>query len=197
MEQGTAMFVTPGYAEEVAPAEGGAHTEAAGGHAATGVFPPFDATSFPSQLLWLAITFGLFYLFLKNVIVPRLGGILDVRATRIEQDLALAGKMKEEADAAVAAYEQELAQARASANRIGNDAREAARAEADAERKRVEADLDRKLADAEASIAKIKTKAMSEVGAIAEDTAATIVREVGGLTADKAALAAAVKAAKG
>ena len=46
-----------------------------------GVFPPFDRSTFPSQLLWLAITFGLFYLFLKKVVLPRIGGILEVRAT--------------------------------------------------------------------------------------------------------------------
>ena len=38
---------------------------------------------YPSQLLWLAITFGLFYLFLKRVVVPRIGGILEVRQDRI------------------------------------------------------------------------------------------------------------------
>jgi F-type H+-transporting ATPase subunit b len=192
------MFVTPGYAEEVAPAEGEAHTEVGHGNGAEkAVFPPFDTASFPSQLLWLAITFGLFYLFLKNVVMPRLAGIIDVRNDRIAQDLAQAGKMKGEADAAVAAYEQELAQARANANGIANTARDGARADADAERKRVEADLEKKLGEAEARIAVIKNSAMGEVGAIAEATASVIVSELGGGSVDKAALAAAVKAARG
>src|SRR5436190_4172216 len=103
------MFVTPGYAEEAGqPAAAGegtteAGTEQAEGH---GAFPPFDPSHFPSQLLWLAIIFGLFYLFLKRVALPRVGSILDVRRERISQDLGQAAKMKGEADAAVAAYEQ-------------------------------------------------------------------------------------------
>lgn len=191
------MFVTPGYAQEQAPAEGQAQTEHAAEGAETGVFPPFDSSTFPSQLLWLAITFGLFYLFLKNVVLPRIGGILEVRRDRIAQDLDQAARMKEEADAAVAAYEQELAEAKAKAGAIGNEARDAAKAEAEAERKRIEADLERKLAEAEARIAGIKQAAMKEVGAIAESTASAIVEQLVGGKADKAAVASAVQSARG
>ena len=114
------MFVTPAYAQEAQPAEGESqapagqaqtapadahegetHTETGAEHG-KGVFPPFDPSHFPSQILWLAITFGLFYLFLKKVIVPRIGGILEVRRDRIAQDLDQAARMKEDADAAVA-----------------------------------------------------------------------------------------------
>ncbi len=205
------MFVTPGYAQETAPAEGGAHgetvgdgthaveggahTEQAEGHG--GAFPPFDGSTFPSQLLWLAITFGLFYLFLKNVVLPRVGSILDDRSTRISGDLDEASRMKAEADAAVAAYEQELAEAKAKANAIGQEAQDASKAEAEAARKKVEASLGKKLAEAEAQIAKIKSTAMKEVGGIAEETSAAIVQQLIGDKVDKASLAAAVKSVRG
>lgn len=211
------MFVTSAYAQETAPAEGephpegeghtdapaGTHDAAAGGDAHTevpgeshGAFPPFNPEYFPSQILWLAITFGLFYLFLQKVVLPRIGGILEVRRDRIAKDLDQAARMKEEADAAVAAYEQELTEAKANANTIGQKARDKARADADVERKRVEAELQAKLDKAEANIASIKAKAMNEVGTIAEDTAATIVRELIGGTVDKGSVAAAVKSVK-
>ena len=117
------MFVTDAYGQETAPSVEGGHgaeTPADAGHAAgTEVphegghgeagFPPFDPSTFPSQILWVAITFGLFYLFLKKVIMPRLAGILEVRENRIAKDIDDATRMKGEADAAVAAYEQELA----------------------------------------------------------------------------------------
>ncbi|WP_269932085.1 F0F1 ATP synthase subunit B [Aminobacter sp. HY435] len=195
------MFVTPGYAEEVAPAAGDAHTTDAGAQAHTeaagggGVFPPFDSTTYPSQVLWLAITFGLFYLFLKNVVLPRVGGTLEVRRDRIAGDLDQAARMKSEADAAVAAYEQELAQAKGKANAIGQDARDGAKAEAEGKRKEIEAGLEQKLAAAEARIATIKANAMKEVGNIAEDTAHAIVQALGAGKVEKADIAAAVKAA--
>jgi len=190
------MFVTPGYAQEHVPAEGEAFSQAGAGHEEGG-FPPFDSSTYASQLLWLAITFGLFYLFLKKVLLPRINAIFEVRADRIARDLEEAARLKEEGDAAVAAYEQELAEAKASANAIGQQARDAARAEADGERQKVEAGLGSRLADAEAHIASIKSRAMTEVGAIAEDTSAAIVEQLTGGKADPAALAEAVRSVRG
>ena len=158
--------------------------------------PPFDASTFPSQLLWLAITFGLFYLFLKKVVLPRVGGILEDRRDRIQKDVDQAARLKEEADAAVAAYEQELAEARTSAQAIGQQARNTAKAEVETERKKVEASLETRLGEAEAHIASIKAAAMKEVGTIAEDAAGEIVQELIGGKLDKAAVLAAVKAAR-
>ena len=203
------MFVTEAYGQETAPsAEGGhgAEAPADAGHAAgtevphegghgEGMFPPFDASTYPSQILWLAITFGLFYLFLKKVIMPRLGGILDVRENRIAQDIEQANKMKGEADAAVAAYEQELAEARANANVIGQKARDDGKAEAETARKSIEASLEAKLAEAEARVAKVKDTAMRDVGSIAEETAAAIVSALGGKSA-RTDVAAAVKSVR-
>ncbi|MCF6122692.1 MULTISPECIES: F0F1 ATP synthase subunit B [Mesorhizobium] len=195
------MFVTSAFAQESAPSADTSHAATEGDtHSSTGVpaeahgtFPPFDPATFPSQLLWLAITFGLFYLFLKRVVMPRVGGIIDVRNDRITQDLDQAAKLKGEADAAVAAYEQELAEAKTKANAIGQQANDAAKAEADTARKKVEAALDAKLGEAEARISSIKANAMKEVGSIAEDTASAIVEALVGGKASKAEIAAAVK----
>lgn len=191
------MFVAEAFAQTTEPPAADAHagTEVphdTGGH---GAFPPFDTTHYPSQLLWLAITFGLFYLFLKRVALPRIGGILEVRRDRIAHDLDTAARMKEEADEAVAAYEQELADARAKSNAIAQEARDAAKAEADAERRKAEDGLNAKLAEAEARIAALRASALKDVGAIAESTATEIVRSLVGGTADRATVAAAVKAA--
>ncbi|MER9161299.1 MULTISPECIES: F0F1 ATP synthase subunit B [unclassified Mesorhizobium] len=195
------MFVTSAFAQESAPSadtshaatEGDTHSSTSVPAEAHGTFPPFDPATFPSQLLWLAITFGLFYLFLKRVVMPRVGGIIDVRNDRITQDLDQAAKLKGEADAAVAAYEQELAEAKTKANAIGQQASDAAKAEADTARKKVEAALDAKLGEAEARISSIKANAMKEVGSIAEDTASAIVEALVGGKASKAEIAAAVK----
>lgn len=201
------MFIAPAFAQteppeadEALPADDVVVHEAEGVHTETGVapradagFPPFDASTFPSQLLWLAITFGLFYLFLKRVVLPRISGILEVRSDRIAQDLDQAARMKEEADAAVAAYEQELASARGKANTIGQEARDAAKAKAEVERRKVEAELDVRLSEAERRIAAIKDTAMNDVGAIAEETAGAIVQQLVGIEADRATVAAAVK----
>ena len=130
------MFVTQAIAQEAAHGAAEAAHGAAESHG--GGFPPFDSSTFASQLFWLALTFGFLYWFMSKVIVPRIGGILEMRQDRIAQDLDKAHELKAEADAAIAAYEQELAEAKASANEIGNKARDTAKSAAEAERQKVE-----------------------------------------------------------
>ncbi|MDX3925612.1 MAG: F0F1 ATP synthase subunit B [Shinella sp.] len=187
----------PADSHETAPA-GELHTETGVAHGdehATGVFPPFDQSTFASQVLWLAITFGLFYLLMSKVIVPRIGGILETRHDRIAQDLDEASRLKAEADAAIATYEQELAAARAKGHGIATEAREKAKAKAEAERARIEASLQEKISGAEARIADIKAKALADVGSIAEETAAAVVEQLIGGKTTKAEIASAVKTA--
>lgn len=166
-------------------------------HHESGTFPPFNPEYYTSQLFWLVVIFGLFYLFLKRVVMPQVGGIIETREGRIAQDLAQANRAKGEADAAVAAYEQALAEARAKASSIGQQARDKAKADAEAERRQVEAGLDAKLTEAQSRIDAIKTSAMSEVGGIAAETTEAIVKALTGRDIDRAAVDAAVSQSRG
>lgn len=163
--------------------------------AGSDVFPPFDQTTFASQILWLAITFGLFYYLMAKVALPRISSILEVRSDRIATDLDEANRLKEESDAALAAYEQELADAKARAHTIAQEARDKAKADLDAKRVKVEADLASKIADAESRIADIKKSAMGEVDTIAADTTEALIKELIGGKVTKAEVKSAVSGA--
>jgi F-type H+-transporting ATPase subunit b len=170
-------------------AEPTAHTEAPGGKP---VFPPFDTQTFPSQLVWLAVSFVLLYVLMAKVALPRIGAIFAERAKRISDDLKAAQGYKEQSDAAHMAYEKALADARARAQAIANQMREKQAAEADATSKRLEAELHEKLVSAEKSIAATRTSAMTNVGSIATDTASAIVRRLIGKAPAEHEVAAAV-----
>jgi F-type H+-transporting ATPase subunit b len=162
----------------------------------TGVFPPFDSTTFASQLLWLAITFGLLYIVMKRVALPRIGSILEERRDRIDGDIAEAARLQQKTDAAIESYETALAQARSNAHAIAEETRGKIRAELDAKRKGVEEELSGKIATAEARIAETKTAAMAHVDEIAADIAQTVVGQLAGKVTDKAARDAVAKVGK-
>ena len=103
------------------------------------VFPPLDHTTFVPQLVWLAISFGLLYLLLSRVALPRVGEVIEERADRIRRDLDQAEKLKVETEGALAAYEQALTEARSKAGGIIKTMRDGLTAEVDKERARVEA----------------------------------------------------------
>jgi F-type H+-transporting ATPase subunit b len=170
-------------------AETTAHTEAPQGH---GAFPPFQAQHFPSQLVWLTLSFVLLYVLMSRLALPRIGAILAERSRRIADDLKGAQGLKERSDAARAAYEKALADARARAQSVAGATRERQAAEAAATNKRLEAQLHEKLAAAEQSIAATRTAAMGNVGTIAAQTAAAIVERLIGTTPSEREIAAAL-----
>lgn len=159
-------------------------------------FPPFDGANFPSQLFWLAITFGVLYYLTVRVIAPRIGGILEDRNGRIAGDLGAAGKLKVESEAVIATYERELAEARAEAQRIAEERRAAVNADLAKRRAEAEHGLAQRLAEAEASIRAITDKALAEVDGIAASATEAVVGELAAVTADPAEIAAAVKRAQ-
>lgn len=197
-------MVTQAYAQEAAapaeehveaPAADAVHadptadthatTEASGGEHESGVFPPFDPATFPSQLLWLAIAFGGLYLLMSKIALPRIGSILENRKGIIDADLAAADASRQKTDAAIAAYEAALAAARSKAQGIANESREAIQADLAAKRSAVEADLTAKVTAAETRISATKAEALTHVDEIATETAQTVVTQlVGDVSAD-------------
>jgi F-type H+-transporting ATPase subunit b len=168
---------------------------AKGGH---GGFPPFQSETFASQLVWLAIAFVLLYVLMAKLALPRVGSIIESRQKRIEDDLADASRLKGESDAAVAAYEKALADARNRAQAIANETRDRQAAEAQARRKTLENELNTKLADAEKTIAATKQAAMGNVRGIAEDaTRAIVERLIGAAPSENTVAAAVADALKG
>jgi F-type H+-transporting ATPase subunit b len=159
-----------------------------------GGFPPFQKDTFGSQLLWLAIFFVALYLLAAKLALPRVGSIIADRRRRISGDLDEAARMKDAADAAVARYEQALADARTRAQAIAGETRDKVNAEAEAHRKTVEASLQAKLTAAEETIAATRTAAMAHVQSIAQEAAIAIVSRLTGQAPSPSSAAAAVKA---
>ena len=166
-----------------------AHTEVPGGKPQ---FPPFNKETFASQLVWFAIAFVALYVIIARLAIPRIGGIMAARTGQIEGDLAEANRLKEQSDAAIAAYEKALADARARAQTLAAETRERLNAEAEIRRKKLEAELAEKLVAAEKTIAATKLAAMSNVRTIAAETTAAIVERLIGTTPAPAAVDAAV-----
>ena len=150
------------------------HVEGAGGK----VFPPLDATTFVPQLVWLALTFGLLYVLVKRLILPRVGEVIEERRERIERDLAKAEGLKTETEQALVNYERALGEARARANAVAKDMHAKLTAEVDAERSKLDGQMAQRIAEAEARIAQGKARAMAGVGEIAGTTAGAIVAKL-------------------
>jgi F-type H+-transporting ATPase subunit b len=176
------------------PAQAATTTTSSTGASGKPAFPPFQKETFASQLVSFGIAFVLLYVIVSKVALPRVGGVIAARQGAIDGDLAEAERLSKESDAALKAYETELATARANAVAIGSDIRDKLNKQADDERKLLETKLAAKLADAEKSIAVTRTAAMGNVRGIAADAAVAIVQRLSGIVPDAKAVESAVDA---
>jgi F-type H+-transporting ATPase subunit b len=154
--------------------------------------PQLEVSTFLPQLVWLAITFVLLYLLMARVGLPRVGGIIEARRRRIDDDLARAAQLKSEAEAVMAAYQQALAAARAEAQSAVKETTDRLAAEAAERQRQLGETLAQHTAAAERQIAAAKQQALAELHGIAVDVGRSITEKVTGSAPDAPSLAAAV-----
>ncbi|HMH64984.1 MAG TPA: hypothetical protein VK515_05335 [Rhizomicrobium sp.] len=156
-----------------------------------GGFPPFDTTTFPSQLFWLAVTFAFLFTVLWRLAGPRINGAITNRRGVINGAIAEAGKARGDAQAAQAGYETALAGARARANALAEETRQTLNAEIAKAKAAADAQAHDAMAAADARIASTRETAKAAVSAAARDAAIAIVER---LTGDKVSAEDATKA---
>jgi F-type H+-transporting ATPase subunit b len=165
--------------------------------AATKLPPWLEPVTFAPQVIWLAIFFIALYLILSRIALPRVGAVLDQRASRLSDDLAEAARLRDDTAAAIASYEQALVAAKARGHAIAAKNREEIAEDLIRQRHEADEQIGAKLADAEMRIHVLKNEASVQIGEIATETAHAVVARLLGATVDKAELQGAVNEALG
>jgi F-type H+-transporting ATPase subunit b len=173
----------------------GTGTQAGGGHGETS-FPPFDPVNFTPMLIWLSLSFGLLYLLMSKIALPRVESILHARAHKITKDIGEANAFRARSEEAAAAHDKTIAEAKAKALALTQETHARLTAETEAKRLALEAELDARLAASEMQILEMKARAMGNVEAIASEAAAAIVQRISGKPADPTAIVRAIATSK-
>lgn len=159
--------------------------------------PQLDISTFPPQLFWLLITFVALFLVVWKMALPRIVNVRDNRQRRIEDDLAKAETLREEAEAARIALEKAHADATAEALEIHRNMEQSI----SEGRAKLQEDTAARLAEethaAEGRIADEQTAAKDTIPEIAGDvTRSAVGRLIGGDVAEadaKRAVAASMR----
>ncbi|MCU1527247.1 MAG: synthase subunit [Frondihabitans sp.] len=145
----------------------------------------------PADLLWGGLCFVVILVVFWRVVLPRMQKLLDQRGEVIEGGIKRAENAQAEAAAALEEYNKQLADARAEAAKIREQARADATRIANDVKAQAQADADRIAANATAQIEAERQSALvslrSEVGSLAIDLASGVIGE--SLTDDKRASA--------
>jgi F-type H+-transporting ATPase subunit b len=137
--------------------------------------PQLDYHTFVPQLVWLGISFVILYVLMAKLALPKVKGAIELRRQHLSSDLGRAAALKEEAEAALAAYQKMLAEARSAAQETLRQTGEKLAAEAAERQRQLAATLGEQIAAAESRIA-----------------AGAIVEKLTGASPDAAAMARAV-----
>jgi F-type H+-transporting ATPase subunit b len=154
--------------------------------------PQLDYHTFVPQLVWLAITFVILYVLMSRLALPKVKGAIEGRRQRLDSDLGRAAALKQEAEAALAAYQKTLADARAAAQETLRQTSEKLAAEAAERQRQLSATLAEQITAAETRIAASKDQALGEIRSIATEVGGAIVAKLTGATPDAAAMTNAV-----
>lgn len=128
-----------------------------------------------TQAIWLAVIFAVLYVVMGRFALPKVGSVLEERATHIAHDLESAMAAKNRADTAVAEMAEATAKARAEAQAAINAAVTEAKQAAARQAAELNERLERQLAEAETQIDAARSAAMGALRQVATDTAAVVV----------------------
>ena len=157
---------------------------AAGSSEAKGL-PQLDISTWPNQLLWLAVTFLVGYLLMAKVITPRIGTVLNTRRQTIFDDLKRAKDAEAEAKQLKEDYESALETARITAAEAASKAMAEAKAKAEAAEVELTAKLAKKTKAAEIKLTKMRDEALANIHDVAKELTLDTVSSVTGMKVKK------------
>jgi F-type H+-transporting ATPase subunit b len=149
--------------------------------AAEGETPANPLLPEPYDIIWSLVCFVVILFFFWRLVLPRMKKLLDERSTAIEGNIEKADVAQREAEAALAQYTAQLAEARAEAAKIREQARvDAQRIAADIQAQ-AQTDAERVKSNAQVAIEADRQAAFvslrSEVGTLAIDLASGVIGE--------------------
>ena len=145
-----------------------------------GGFPPFDTTTFPTQFFWLVVTFAFLFTVMWRLAGPKINTAITNRRRTINDAIAEATKARADSEAAQAAYETALAQARARGNALAEETRQTLNAEIARAKAEADGQAHDAMAAAEERIAQTRETAKTHVTTAARDAAIAIVERLTG-----------------
>ena len=143
--------------------------------------PQLDISTFASQIIWLALVFGVLYFVVARSSLPRVAQLIKTREAHITAGLAAAKTAREAPAAAGAPRDEALAKARAKAQQVLSATKDPIPAETSAKLAALDVELTTRLSAAETRIQEARAKSLVQIDAVAAEAAASIVEKLTGV----------------
>lgn len=148
--------------------------------------PQLDFAHYPflSQIFWLFFSFGLLYIVISQIVVPRIEEILDMRSSTINLSLSEADKIKNDALASTTNYENSLEDAKNKAKELIADTNEEIEKNYAVAHKELDRILYRKEKEFKERTAELKGSIVAEVVSLSTELSAYIISNLSDVVVD-------------
>ena len=160
--------------------------------AESGGMPQLNPEFWISQIFWLIITFGILYIVLTKVILPKISNNLETRKSQILENIETADKQKEESQKKIDEYEKIILDSKLKAKNHFNEAREKILDNINKKRAALEKDLDQEIDGVEKELSDLRNKSGQKINKIASETSAELIKELIGEEVNSSSIAAIV-----
>ena len=161
--------------------------------AESGGMPQLNPEFWISQIFWLIITFGILFIVLTKVILPKISDNLETRKSQILENIETADKQKEESQKKIDEYEKIILDSKLKAKSYFNEAREKILDDINKKKAELEKDLNEEIIELERELTDLKNKSGEKINKIAAETSAELIKELIGEEVNSSSIAAIVE----
>ncbi len=126
--------------------------------AESGGMPQLDPEFWFSQIFWLVITFGILYLVLSKLILPKISDNLETRKSQVLDNLELAEKQRNESEAKLKEFDNIILKSKIDSKNLFNESRKKLLNDINNKRQKLEEEIDKEVKIVEAEIEELKKK---------------------------------------
>ncbi len=160
--------------------------------AESGGMPQLNPEFWISQIFWLTITFGILYIVLSKLILPKISLNLELRKSQIQDNIEAAEKQRENSEAKLKEFEDIISKSKLRAKNIYQEAREKALKEINLKRETLDKQIDEEIKKVEQEIKLLKKNAPGKINKIAIESASELVKELIGAEVNSSSISAIV-----
>ena len=146
--------------------------------AESGGMPQLNPEFWISQIFWLCLTFGVLYLVLSKLILPKISANLELRKSQIQENIEAAEKQRENSDAKLKEYNQIVQKSKIEAKNIFKDARDKAQKDINLKKESLDKQIDEEIKKVEEEIEVLKKKAPEKINRIAIETSTELLKKL-------------------
>ena len=157
-----------------------------------GGMPQLNPEFWISQIFWLTLTFGILYVVLSKLILPKISANLELRKSQIQENIEAAEKQRESSESKLREYDQIILKSKLEAKNIFKNAREKVLKDINSKKEILDKQIDEEISNAENEIEILKKSASEKINKIAIETSSDLVKKLIGAEVNKSSLSAIV-----